>query len=102
MDITEFFQPGIIRVLCIPENRAAFFAFEDEVWSGMYDFMDHLKNGYCYNKQLLHEYKKYGENAFECEIVAYGPEYQDIDWLMETADQLVESWQGNLYKNGPD
>jgi hypothetical protein len=57
--IADVMTPGIISIVCIPEDRAWFLFVENCYFEGG-EIMLLLSEGVCKNKELLQDYKKHG------------------------------------------
>ena len=95
--LTPWCFAGIFRINCIPTNRAYFEGTKFELLFVTRIFLENLKNGYCDNIELLNDFKKYGLENFEVEMLVAGPEYCDEITRNKALEEYKASWSGELY-----
>lgn len=97
LDVSGMFDPGVYKIEFVPKKRAYFGIASSSLFLDLEEFVNHLKKGDFENKQWINDFKFYGFDQFDIQVVVIGPEYYDETKLNQALEKAKTDWLGELY-----
>lgn len=98
INVNDLNRPGLVRIYCEKNNRSLIIKCADSVWFGTRRFFLNLENGFCENKLLLDDSKKFGYDFIQVDFLVWGKEYFNQEKLQNDFNFYKDKYRNNYYE----
>lgn len=95
-DPIDLLEPGILVIHCRKTHRSLLINSSHPLLEARY-YVEQLKNGTFENQQLQRDYQLYGKDQFMAVLLAYGPEWEDVNKREQEFKRLESCWLYPFY-----